>query len=143
MKILVTIIALFSLALSNLSETSAANVEEALDQLNRRPAAERKAILEREARKEGRIIFHTTLNVADLQDLKRIFEQKYPFLKIEYFRLGHARLANKIRTEALAGSLEADVISMPAPYLDELRKSGRDNAIARPIPKSTPRRVYR
>jgi hypothetical protein len=72
-KIIVTIIALFSLALSNLSETSAANVEEALDQLNRRPAAERQAILEREARKEGRIIFHTTLNVADLQDLKRIF----------------------------------------------------------------------
>ena len=133
MKILVTIIALFSLALSNLSETSAANVEEALDQLNRRPAAERQAILEREARKEGRIVFHTTLNVADLQDLKRLFEQKYPFLKIEYFRLGHARLANKIRTEALAGSLEADAISMPAPYLDELRKAGAITRLRAPF----------
>ena len=100
-------------------------VEEALEQLNRRPAAERQAILEREARKEGRVVFHTTLNVADLQDLKRLFEQKYPFLKIEYFRLGHARLANKIRTEALAGSLEADAISMPARTSMSCAKSAR------------------
>jgi iron(III) transport system substrate-binding protein len=123
-KRILIIIALSLLALSNPREVSAATVEESLDQLNRRPAAERQAILEREARKEGRIVFHTTLNVADIQVLKRFFEQKYPFLKIEYFRLGHARLANKIRTEAMAGSLEADAISMPAPYLDELRKSG-------------------
>jgi iron(III) transport system substrate-binding protein len=101
-----------------------ATVEESLDQLNRRPAAERQTILEREARKEGRVVFYTTFNVADLQDVKRLFEQKYPYLKIEEFRLGHARLANKIRTEALAGKLEADIITMSATYLDELRGSG-------------------
>ena len=133
MKVLVTIIALFSLALSNLSVTNGATVEETLDQIDRRPAAERQALLEREARKEGRIVFHTTLNVADLQDLKRPFEQKYPFLKIEYFRLGHARLANKIRTEALAGGLEADAISMPASYLDEMRKSGAITRLRAPF----------
>jgi len=109
----------------------AATVEENLDQLNRRPAAERQAILEREARKEGRVVLYTTFNVADLQDLKRLFEQKYPYLKIEEFRLGHARLANKIRTEALAGKLDADLITMSANYLDELRGSG---ALARARP---------
>lgn len=108
-----------------------ATVEENLDQLNRRPAAERQTILEREARKEGRVVLYTTFNVADLQDLKRLFEQRYPFLKIEEFRLGHARLANKIRTEALAGKLEADLITMSANYLDELRGAG---ALARSRP---------
>ncbi|MSP37725.1 MAG: extracellular solute-binding protein [Deltaproteobacteria bacterium] len=108
-----------------------ATVEENLDQLNRRPAAERQTILEREARKEGRVVFYTTFNVADLQDLKRQFEQKYPYLKIAEFRLGHARLANKIRTEALAGKLDADLITMSANYLDELRASG---AVARTRP---------
>ncbi|HVO93619.1 MAG TPA: ABC transporter substrate-binding protein [Terriglobales bacterium] len=102
----------------------AALIEEDLEQLNRRPATERQAQLEREARRDGRVVFYTTFNIADLQDVKRLFAQKYPYLKIEDFRLGHARLANKIRTEALAGRLEADVISMPAPYLDELRNSG-------------------
>ena len=52
-------------------------------------------------------------------------------MKIEEFRLGHARLANKIRTEALAGKLEADAITMSATYLDELRSSG---AVARMRP---------
>lgn len=108
-----------------------ATVEENLDQLNRRSAAERQTILEREARKEGRVVLYTTFNVADLQDFKRLFEQKYPYLKIEEFRLGHARLANKIRTEALAGKLEADLITMSANYLDELRNAG---ALARARP---------
>jgi iron(III) transport system substrate-binding protein len=102
----------------------AASVEEMLDKLNRLPASERQTTMEREARKEGRIVFYTTLNIADLQDIKRLFEKKYSYLRIEDFRLGHARLANKIRTEALAGKLEADAISMPAQYVDELRSSG-------------------
>jgi len=122
-KIILAVIVLSLSALSNRSETSAATVEETLDQLNRRPAAERQAILEREARKESRVVFYTTFNVADLQDVKRLFEQRYPFLKIEDFSLGHARLANKIRTEALAGKLDADAISMPAQYVDELRNA--------------------
>ena len=92
----------------------AASVEETLEKLNRLPASERQTTMEREARKEGRVIFYTTLNIADLQDIKRLFERKYPYLRIEDFRLGHARLANKIRTEALAGKLDADTISMPA-----------------------------
>lgn len=121
----------FLLAFLHAAVARSASVEEQFDLLNRRPAAERQAILEREARKEGRVVLYTTFNVADLQDLKRMFEQKYPFLKIEDFRLGHARLANKIRTEALAGKLEADAITMSANYLDELRGSG---ALARSRP---------
>jgi iron(III) transport system substrate-binding protein len=124
MKTVLTAIAITLLTISYRSDVGAASLEDSLDQLNRRPAVERQAILEREARKEGRIVFYTTFNVADLQDIKKLFEQRYPFLKIEDFRLGHARLANKIRTEALAGKLEADAISMPAPYVDELRNSG-------------------
>jgi iron(III) transport system substrate-binding protein len=108
-------------------------VEDTLDQLNRRPAVERQTILEREARKEGRVVFYTTFNVADLQDLKRFFEQKYPFLKVDWFRLGHSRLANKIRTEALAGKLEADAIAMSTTYLDELRSSGAVTRMRPPL----------
>jgi iron(III) transport system substrate-binding protein len=47
----------------------AASVEETLDKLNRLPVAERQATLEREARKEGRAVFYTTFNPADLQEL--------------------------------------------------------------------------
>jgi iron(III) transport system substrate-binding protein len=120
-------IALLSLAFSTLLRSApgmAASVEETLDKLNRLPASERQATLEREARKEGRVVFYTTFNVADLQDLKRLFEQRYPFITLESFRLGHGRLAEKLKTETLAGKLEADVTSIPGLYSDGLRRSG-------------------
>src|SRR5713226_6719326 len=111
-----------------IAKGTAVTVEETLDRLNRLPASERQAALEGGARKEGRVVFYTTFNAADLQDLKRLFEQRYPFLKLEPFRLGHGRLAEKIRAETLAGKLEADAISIPGLYADGLRSMG---AVAR------------
>jgi ABC-type Fe3+ transport system substrate-binding protein len=128
MKTILAVSALYLAAFSQSTTARAASAEETLDQLNRRPAAERQAILEREARKEGRIVFYTTLNVADIQDIKKLLEQRYPFLRIEEFRLGHSRLMSKILTETLAGRLDADAISMPAQYVDELRNA---NAVIR------------
>ena len=127
MRITIRSIAFACLAFSVILRSGqgiAASVEEALDKLNRLPAAERQATLEREARKEGRVVFYTTFNPADLQDLKRLFEQRYPFISLEWFRLGHERLAEKLRSETLAGKLEADVTSLPGLYSDGLRRAG-------------------
>ncbi len=121
---LITVVFLFISTILVCAQGMAASVEETLDNLNRLPLSERHAVLEREARKEGRIVLYTTLNVADLQDIKKLFEQKYPFLRLEPFRLGHGRLANKIQTEALAGKLEADVVSIPGNYVGEFRAVG-------------------
>jgi len=115
---------LFILGLLLPADAFSAAVEEMLGKLNKLSQTERQAALEREARKEGRVVFYTTFNVADLQDIKKLFEQKYPFLKVEPFRLGHGRLANKITTEALAGKLEADAISIPGNYVADFRKLG-------------------
>ena len=38
--------------------------------------------------------------------------------------MGHERLAEKLRTETLAGKLEADVTSLPGLYADGLRRTG-------------------
>jgi hypothetical protein len=107
-----------------LPRSSAGSAEETLEKLNQLPSKERQTLLERGARKERRVIFYTTFNVADLQDIKKVFEQKYPLLKVEPFRLWHGRLANKITTEALAGKLEADAISIPGNYVADFRKLG-------------------
>ncbi len=124
----ITLVILFFSTMFPIAKGTAASVEETLDRLNRLPASERQAALEGGAGKEGRIVFYTTFNVADLQDLRRLFEQRYPFLKLEPFRLGHGRLAEKIRAETLAGKLEADAISIPGLYTDGLRSMG---AVAR------------
>ena len=127
MRAAIRSIALVSLSLCTIlasAQGMAASVEETLDKLNRLPASERQTTMEREARKEGRVLFYTTFNVADLQDLKRLFEQRYPFLRLESFRLGHGRLAEKVRTETLTGRLDADAISIPGLYSDGLRSIG-------------------
>src|SRR5437016_1011159 len=101
-----------------------ASTDALLDKLNNLPLNERQAILEREAKKEGRVVFYTTLHIGDLGNIKAQFEQKYPYLKLEPFRLGSTRLVAKIKSEALSGRTDADIFSFPGSYLSSFKDSG-------------------
>ena len=101
-----------------------ASNEVLLEKLNNLPLNEHQAVLEREAKKEGRVVFYTTLHIGDLGNLKAQFEQKYPYLKLEPFRLGSTRLVAKIKSEALAGRTDADLFSFPGSYLSSFKDSG-------------------
>lgn len=63
------------------------------------------------AKKEGEMVFYTTMNVDDSTLLVRAFEKKYPFIKTKLFRLGSEQLLTKMLTEKRAGVLAADVVS--------------------------------
>lgn len=65
-----------------------------------------------EAKKEGPLIFYTVLTLPDSQALLKGFQQKYPFMKFEIFRLGAEKMRAKILTEARAGRHQWDVTSM-------------------------------
>ena len=62
------------------------------------------------AKKEGRFLWYTALNVNDSDMLIKRFEQKYPFIKGEMLRLGSSQLLTKILTEAKTGAFKGDVI---------------------------------
>jgi spermidine/putrescine-binding protein len=64
------------------------------------------------AKKEGKLLWYTALNINDGDMLTKRFEQKYPFVKTETLRLGSANLLTKIQTEAKAGTFKADVIEI-------------------------------
>ena len=72
-------------------------------------SAEESAKLEG-AKKEGRVVLYTNSTVPSLDPLIKRFEAKYPFLKVEYIRLGAPKLLNKILTEERAGTHNPDVI---------------------------------
>jgi iron(III) transport system substrate-binding protein len=118
------IAAIFTVAAILTTSQADASNEVLLDRLNSASLQERQAMLEREAKKEGKVVFYTTLHVGDLSHIKGQFERKYPYLKVEPFRLGSTRLVAKIRNEALSGRLDADVLSFPAPYLSGLKDLG-------------------
>jgi ABC-type glycerol-3-phosphate transport system substrate-binding protein len=101
-----------------------------------RPARAADDALVEAARKEGQVVWYTTLIVNQVvRPLQEAFEKKYPGVKLQYSRADDAPTALKILSETRAGRLQADII-------DSLFRS-RCNAAAssRPTSRRTSRRI--
>src|SRR5947208_3414342 len=62
------------------------------------------------ARKEGRVVWYTTLIVNQaIRPLKDAFERHYPGIELQFARADEAPTAAKIIAEAQAGRVQADV----------------------------------
>jgi iron(III) transport system substrate-binding protein len=77
-----------------------------------------------QARKEGKVVLYTTMLLADFQVFQIEFRKKYPFLEIEYVRLGGESVVSRALLEHRAGQVKADVISAPAVGLNYLKGNG-------------------
>src|SRR5689334_888652 len=64
------------------------------------------------AKKEGKVVWYTSLNINDSNALLARFEQKYPFIKSELLRAGSEQLLNRILTEGGAGRSAMDVVNL-------------------------------
>jgi ABC-type Fe3+ transport system substrate-binding protein len=68
------------------------------------------AALVEAARKEGQVVWYTTLIVNQaIRPLQDAFEKKYPGVKLQYSRADDAPTALKILSEARAGRVQADI----------------------------------
>jgi ABC-type Fe3+ transport system substrate-binding protein len=72
---------------------------------------DRQKILEDGARKEGKLLWYSTLIVNQaLRPIKEAFEKKYPFVQIEYYRADSEQIAQKVITEYQAKKFDVDVM---------------------------------
>jgi iron(III) transport system substrate-binding protein len=62
------------------------------------------------AKKEGQMIFYTTMTLDQSKEVVDRFQKKYPFIKPTLFRTGGGPLLNKIFTEARGGRHAWDVV---------------------------------
>jgi iron(III) transport system substrate-binding protein len=62
------------------------------------------------AKKEGKMVFYSSLNIEDNNGLLKKFEEKYPFIKTELNRLTADRLLIRFQSEARAKKPVADVL---------------------------------
>jgi iron(III) transport system substrate-binding protein len=76
------------------------------------------------AKKEGRLLWYTALNIQDADMLTKRFEEKYPFIKTQTLRLGTFQLLTKIQTEAKAAAFKGDVIEIAGVTGHILKKDG-------------------
>ena len=63
------------------------------------------------AKKEGEMVYYTTMTLSQSKKVVDKFEKKYPFIKVDLFRTGGGPLLNKIQTEARGGRYAWDVVS--------------------------------
>jgi iron(III) transport system substrate-binding protein len=62
------------------------------------------------AKKEGELVYYTTMTLDQSKQTVDRFEKKYPFIKVTLFRTGGGPLLNKIITEARGGRFAWDVV---------------------------------
>ena len=87
-------------------------------------APDRQKVLEDGAKKEGKLLWYTTLIVNQaLRPIKEAFEKKYPYVQIEHYRADSDALAQRIMAEYQAKRFDIDIVdgtSTTAP----LKKAG-------------------
>src|SRR5258707_11398682 len=64
-----------------------------------------------DARREGKVVWHTALALDSAQRLATRFEQTYPGIKVEVNRSGSERILQRIMQELQAGIKNADVVN--------------------------------
>src|SRR5260370_28050147 len=68
------------------------------------------------AKKEGAMVFYTTMDIQNSKPLLDAFNKKYPFIKADLFRLGGTAMVSRILTEAPAGRCKLRVsVRIPPP----------------------------
>jgi len=64
------------------------------------------------AKKEGKVIWYTSMGVDDSQPFGASFTKKYPEIKVEIVRASAEKLLNRMLTEVKAGSYLFDVVTL-------------------------------
>ena len=62
------------------------------------------------ARKEGRCVMYTASFTEVEQEFIDVFNKRFPFVKVELVRASGGQLITRVRTEAAAGKLVADIV---------------------------------
>jgi iron(III) transport system substrate-binding protein len=107
---------------------AAATVEEKLDEINRLPEKARNERLEKEARKEGEVIWYAAMASDRAGELIRAFETKHPYLKVRFQPGGASRQLDQLLVEHRTNKHRADIINTRRSFVGVMSKAG---AIAR------------
>lgn len=85
--------------------------------------ADREKILFDGAKREGKVVWYTTLATDQNKQIAAAFEKKYPGVSVEIFRTGASALAQRLLTEAKARRHIADAVETTPPGLLTFRES--------------------
>ena len=105
-------------------------------------AAERKTFLEEGAKKEGELVFYTSLSLTDYPKIMPYFEKSYPFIKTNTYRATPSGVFTRVDTEARAGRYAVDVVATSPVEMWELKLRKLSTAYLSPERKAMPSGSY-
>lgn len=76
------------------------------------------------AKKEGKMVFYTSVETEFARALTTAFEAKYPFIKTDVFRSTHDKIVSRMTIERKAGTYATDTISVGEFETYHMQKSG-------------------
>jgi iron(III) transport system substrate-binding protein len=85
--------------------------------------ADRERVLLEGAKREGKVVWYTTLAAEQNKQIASAFEAKYSGVKVDTFRTGSSALAQRLLTEAKAQRHLADAIETTLPGLLTFREN--------------------
>ncbi len=85
--------------------------------------ADRERLLLDGAKREGKVVWYTTLAAEQNKQIAGAFEARYPGVRVETFRTGSSALAQRVLTEAKAKRHIADAIETTLPGLLTFREN--------------------
>src|SRR5512146_1452105 len=109
-RILLAIQISFCVWIASADFGQAATVEDVVKSIRSLPALQRKTMLEEGARKEGEVIWYTSMSLTDFPKIVGAFEKAFPAVKIRTNRLSQSSVLPKIEIEARAGHYAVDVV---------------------------------
>lgn len=124
MCLLVTLLSILLLDRAAIAQPAPRDNASVWQSLQRLAPADRKAVLEREARREGSLVLYGATGLDRAQFWIGEFNKRFPDIKVEFVRLQAAELYQKIATERRTGQARADLIITTITYLDLLKEAG-------------------
>jgi iron(III) transport system substrate-binding protein len=76
------------------------------------------------ARKEGKLVFYTSVETEFARALTVAFEAKYPFIKTDVFRSTHEKILSRLNVERQTGTFTADTMSVGEFETYHMQKKG-------------------
>ncbi len=128
MRLRVALLSLTVFILSSLLSAPAAvcaekSVEEHLDDINRLPSTERATALAEGAKKEGELVWYSTMNRENSLELSQAFEKDHPYVSVKILSGSAVNTVTRITSEFRARTYLFDVTHIRGLFLSALRKA--------------------
>jgi iron(III) transport system substrate-binding protein len=122
--IFLAIAVLSSAAPSVYSAAAPETAGQILARLNKLPAEQRHKQLVDKAKTEGEVAFYSSLQAQQIEPFTRVFQKRYPFIKVNPYRVSGNRQVIKIQTELNGGNHLFDVTNGSAEQASAIKKIG-------------------